>query len=139
MIDHNLMIHRFFRAVDAREWDTVGGCFADQVRLDYTSLFDGEPETLTPEEILGRWQGLLPGFEATMHFLGPLVEDGDTVECNVRGYHHLEGQTWMVAGWYTLTVIERDERPLIAGITLASSYEEGSRDLVARAQENAAR
>jgi hypothetical protein len=73
-----------------------------------------------------------------MHFVGPLLQENDTVECNVRGYHHLEGRTWMVAGWYALELAERDGRPLIAGITLDVSYEDGDRDLVTTAQERAA-
>jgi hypothetical protein len=85
--------------VDVRDWDAVTATFADRVTLDYTALFGGEPETLPPEEITGRWRGLRPGFDATMHLLGPLVDDGDIVQCNVRGYHHLDGDSWMVAGW----------------------------------------
>ena len=71
----------------------------------------------------------------TQHLLGPLAElagDG-TVECNVRGYHHLAGEVWMVAGWYVLRVA--DGR--LAGITLTGTYETGSRELLARARERA--
>ncbi|MFD1052334.1 nuclear transport factor 2 family protein, partial [Kibdelosporangium lantanae] len=123
-------IHLFFRAVDTRDWDTVAATLADQVTLDYTSLFGGEVETLTPDEITGRWRGLLPGFDATMHMLGPLVDDGDTVRCNVRAYHHIDGRTWMVAGWYTLHIVQSATGARIAGIRIESSYEEGGRDLV---------
>ena len=138
MTDHHAAIHRFFRAVDTRDWDAVTATFADQVTVDYTSLFGGEPETLSPEEITERWRGLLPGFDATMHFLGPLVEDGDTVQCNVRGYHFLDGDTWMVAGWYTLEITEPAGQVRIRGIKLQTAYEEGSRALLEKAQERAA-
>lgn len=139
MSDRHTAIHLFFRAVDTRDWDAVADALADRVTLDYTSLFGGESETLTPEEITGRWRGLLPGFDATMHLLGPLVGDGDTVQCNVRAYHHLEGKTWIVAGWYTLDVVETAAGVRIAGIKIESSYEEGSRDLVEQAQQRAER
>lgn len=137
MTDRHTAVHRFFRAVDTRDWDLVTATLADRVTLDYTSLFGGEPETLEPEEIAARWRGLLPGFDATMHFLGPLVDDGDTVQCNVRGYHRLEGETWMVAGWYTLDLSDTGGRVRIRGITLATSYEAGGRDLVEKAQQRA--
>lgn len=132
---------RFFRAVDAREWDVVTALLADVVASDYTSLFAGEPESVSGAELATRWQALLPGFDATQHFLGPLLVSGpDTVECNVRGYHVLGDEVWMVAGWYVLTV-ERGEgaAPVrISGITLVSSYETGPRELVERAQQRAA-
>ena len=130
-------IHRFFRAVDARDWETVAAGLTDQVQLDYTSLFDGDPEVLSGAEVVARWQGLLPGFDATMHLLGPALHHGETTQCNVRGYHHLDGQTWVVAGWYTLTLNSSERDPLLAGITLDVSYEEGDRGLVERAQARA--
>ncbi|PZS32931.1 MAG: hypothetical protein DLM58_08950 [Pseudonocardiales bacterium] len=134
----SLAIHRFFRAVDARDWDTASQLLADQVSIDYTSVFGGEPERVAGGEIVQRWRDLLPGFDATQHFLGPLLGTGEgVVECNVRGFHHLDGGTWMVAGWYTLTLAEDDGRVRIAGIDLAESYETGSRDLVERARQRA--
>lgn len=131
-------VGRFFRAVDTRDWDMIGSILADQVDVDYTSVFGGQPERLTGVELAERWRRMLPGFDATQHLVGPLLESGGgVVECNVRGYHHLDGQTWMVAGWYTLTLIEVDGRTRVAGIDLAASYETGSRDLVDRAQRRA--
>ena len=139
MTDRDAAIHLFFRAVDTRDWDTVAATLADRVTLDYTSLFGGEPETLGREEIVARWRGLLPGFDATMHLLGPLVDDGDTVRCNLRAYHHIDARTWLVAAWYTLDVATTDAGVRIAGITIELSYEEGGRELVALAQQRAAR
>lgn len=133
------LIHGFFRAVDRRDWDRVAAGLARYVRLDYSSLFGGEPEDLTATEVIDRWRGLLPGFDATMHMLGPLVDGVDGgLECNVRGYHALGDEVWMVAGWYTLTLTSSGESPRIAGITLATSYETGSRGLLDRAQERVA-
>lgn len=137
MTSRHTAIHLFFRAVDARDWDAVTATLADRVSLDYTSLFGGDPETLPAGEVTVRWRGLLPGFDATMHFLGPLVEDSDTVQCNVRGYHHLDGETWMVAGWYTLDVTDAGGQVRIRGITLETAYEDGSRELVDRAHRRA--
>lgn len=137
MSDRHTTINRFFRAVDTRDWDTVAATLADHVALDYTSLFGGEAEVLSPDDVTKRWRGLLPGFDATMHLLGPLIDDGDTVQCNFRGYHHIDGKTWMVAGWYTLDVVQTAAGVRIAGIKIESSYEEGSRELVEQAQQRA--
>ena len=126
---------RFFRAVDRRDWPAVRAGLADEVATDYSSLFGTDPERVTGDDLVAQWQEMLPGFDATQHFLGQLVAgDGDTLECNVRGYHHLGEETWMVAGWYVLTV---DSDGRLAGITLHTSYEEGDRGLVDKARARA--
>jgi hypothetical protein len=130
-------IVRFFRAVDTRDWDTVHALLADDVTLDYVSVFGGEVETIASDEVIRRWQGLLPGFDATQHLLGALAEFDGTVQGNVRGYHVLGDEVWMVAGWYQLSV-EPADPPRIAGIVLTATHETGSRDLLTRAQARAA-
>jgi SnoaL-like domain len=124
----------FFHAVDDRDWDAVRVGLADEVDTDYTSLFGGEPERLAAGALVQRWQGLLPGFDATQHLLGPLLVTGDVVECNVRGYHRLDGRTWMVAGRYTLTL----DGDRVAGIVLHTAYQEGDTSLVEEATARAA-
>jgi SnoaL-like protein len=123
----------FFHAVDDRDWPAVRAGLAEEVATDYTSLFGGEPERLAADALVERWRGLLPGFDATQHLLGPLVPSGTTVECNVRGYHHLDGRTWMVAGRYTLTL--HGEK--VAGIVLHTAYQEGDKSLVEEATARA--
>ena len=130
----------FFRAVDTRDWPAVESLLADRVDTDYSSVFGGDPEQLTRGDLVDRWRRLLPGFDATQHFVAPLIATGpDVWEGNVRGYHHLDGQTWMVAGWYRLAVLEISGTLAIASIRLTEAYEEGDRDLVARAQERTSR
>jgi hypothetical protein len=144
LLDITSTLGRFFRAVDAQDWGVVTTALAETVTTDYTSVFGGVPEQLSREELVTRWRGLLPGFDATQHLVGPPVvlgtPDGAWVRvgCNVRGYHHLESRTWMVAGWYTVA-LDGDAAASgswrIAGIALAMSYETGDRGLVARAQQ----
>lgn len=123
----------FFHAVDDRDWAAIRAGLADDLDVDYSSLFGGDPERLTADALIERWQGLLPGFDVTQHFLGPLVVTGDRVECNVRAYHRLDGQTWMVAGRYTLTL----EGSRIAGIVLHTKYSDGDRALTQEAAKRA--
>lgn len=127
----------FFRAVDTRDWDTVRALLADEVTLDYVSLFGGEVETLPAAEVVERWRKLLPGFDATQHFLGLLAESDGVVRGNVRGCHRLDGEEWTVAGWYDLT-LTTPGTPRIAAIVLTATYETGHRDLLGRAQDRAA-
>ncbi|RIQ17803.1 polyketide cyclase [Jiangella rhizosphaerae] len=118
-------------AVDTLDWDGVRAVLADDVRLDYTSLWGGSPETVAAAEVVRRWRGLLPGFDATQHLTGPvLATPGGRCTTTVRGYHHVaDGErsgTWMVAGWYDIRL---DHAGRISAITLHTSYEEGDRAL----------
>jgi hypothetical protein len=135
-------IVRFFHAVDDRAWDTVRAGLTGTVDTDYTSLFGGDPERLAADALVDRWRGLLPGFDGTQHLLGPIVvTPGDggraTADCNVRGYHRLDGATWMVAGRYTLTLHRTDGTWQVAGIVLRTTYQDGDPALAERAASRA--
>jgi hypothetical protein len=133
-------IGRFFRAIDERNWTMVSDLLAPQVDLDYTSLFGGDTERRGRDDVVARWSAMLPGFDATQHLIGPLLETAaGRYECNVRAYHHLDDDTWMVAGWYRLTTTAGPEGSLmLAGITLAMSYETGPRSLIEQARQRTA-
>lgn len=117
-------------AVDTLDWDGVLAVLADEVRLDYTSLWGGVVETVPAPEVVVRWRGLLPGFDATQHLTGPVLSDGDRRSTTVRAYHHaVDGDrsgTWLVAGRYDIGV---DGAGRITAITLHAAYEEGDRAL----------
>jgi hypothetical protein len=136
-------IVRFFHAVDDRDWAAVRSGLADPLDTDYTSLFGGEPERIGADALVDRWRALLPGFDGTQHFLGPIVvtptgADAARADCDVRGYHHLDGATWMVAGRYTLTLRRTGGGWLVAGIVLRTTYQDGDRTLTEKATDRAA-
>lgn len=66
-------IATMLNALDALDWETVRASFGPRVAVDYTSLFGGTAETLATDTLLERWRGLLPGFEATQHLIGPVM------------------------------------------------------------------
>jgi hypothetical protein len=130
-----------FHAVDALDWDRVKTALDDRVEVDYRSLFGGEATTPARDELIESWQGIVPGFDATQHLLGPLrIEERGTdasAETHVRAYHYLEESVWMVAGHYRIALKRRDAGWRVAGIRLDVFYQEGGPDLLARAQERA--
>ena len=74
-------------AVDDLDWETVRSSFTTEVEIDYTSLWGGEPETLTADQLIDRWRQLLPGFDATQHLIGPVaVTEADelTASCTIN-------------------------------------------------------
>ncbi|MBB4932953.1 hypothetical protein F4561_003773 [Lipingzhangella halophila] len=134
-------VTRLLSAVDRLDWDGVRSLLDSTVRLDYTSLFGGEVETVEREEVIARWRSLLPGFDATQHLTGPVtadVRDGHA-DCRtaVRAYHHLIGEegrgTWMTAGFYHISARREAAAWRISAITLEALYEEGDRALTQQA------
>lgn len=129
-------------AIDDADWTGVRACLADEVRVDYSELFGGEAETVSADELVKRWQGLVPGFDATQHMTGPcLVEEGANglvVQTHVRAYHRLGDAVWGVHGHYVVPLQRTPAGWRITGITLRMFYQEGDRDLPALAAERAA-
>lgn len=138
-------ITRMLFAIDKLDWRGVRAELADDVRIDYTSLFGGSAERLKADALLQRWQALVPGFDATQHLTGPIIvtarnAQGATAETHVRGYHYIEGEAgdvWMVAGHYVMQVARTSAGWKIAGIQLDVYRQEGNRNLVPLAMERA--
>jgi len=94
--------------IDHRRWPELRALFAETVRVDYTSLFGGEPQSLRADDLISTWQTRLTSIEATQHLLGPIavaVQGPRAIAtCHVRAYHRLPrapgGPEWMVAGHY---------------------------------------
>ena len=131
------LVTRMLFAVDVLDWAGVRATFADEVHIDYTSLFGGSPERLPADELIERWQGLLPGFAGTQHLTGPIVvtfngADEAVAETHVRAYHYVDGVpggTWVVAGHYTIPVRRDAAGWRITGVRLALIRQEGNVDL----------
>jgi hypothetical protein len=132
-------LSRMLYAIDRLDWPEVRRCFADQVRIDYTELSGGEPETLAADDLIARWRGLLPGFDATQHMTGPVLHTRDErpglrADAHVRAYHRLTGETWAVHGHYLARIADGK----ITELTLQVFYQEGDLDLPATATQRAA-
>ncbi|MFO7276014.1 MAG: nuclear transport factor 2 family protein [Pseudomonadota bacterium] len=131
------LVSRMLFAVDALDWGSVRATLADELSIDYTSLFGSSPERLAADVLIDRWKGLLPGFTATQHLTGPIVVTFEganeaVAETHVRAYHYFDGAsggTWMVAGHYTISVRKTSEGWRITGIRLALIRQEGNVDL----------
>ncbi len=123
--------------VDLHAFAPLERLFADELRLDYTSLFGGEPETLAASELMARWAGLAPGFDATRHAISDIRVDinGDEARAGaaVVGTHWLDGDTWVVSGRYAYEFARRDGEWRITAMTLIATEETGDRALVERA------
>jgi hypothetical protein len=127
-----LMLH----AIDARDWVTLRASFADEVHIDYTSLWGGEPATVKADDLVADWRPFALGFVATQHLTGPvLISDG---RAHVCAHHWLPdaegGDVWAVYGHY----IARVTGGKITELSLQTFYQEGDLDPPAVVRQRAA-
>jgi len=133
--------------VDACHWAELTVLFAPEVRVDYSSLFGGDAQAVTREDLIGGWRKLLPGFTRTCHVIGTpaVVIDGETAQAtaSVVAWHfvktpELAGRdTWLVGGCYELRFKRIDAAWRITALTLARAWAEGNLDLPKIAAERA--
>ena len=123
--------------VDLNANDRLEMLFAEEVRLDYTSLFGGAPETITGSELMDRWSSLVPGFDLTRHAISDIEVElhGHTANASasVTGTHWLEGDIWAVSGRYDYELIRLEGEWKVTALTLTATSERGDRSLIGRA------
>lgn len=128
-------------AVDLARYDLAESAFAPSIVVDYTSLWGGEPQRMTPAELMAAWRGLVPGFDATRHELRDVAAEIDgnraTATAFVDGRHWLEGRLWRPIGTYRWTLERRSGAWKVTSMTFAMTQEIGDRGLVALAAERA--
>jgi hypothetical protein len=129
---------RLFWYIDIRDWDALAGVFAEQVTLDYTSIWGGQPTVATPTQIQGEWSTLLGAFDATQHLLGNhlVTTDGDKAELTAvfQAVHLLANPfgspRWTLGGAYRIT-LERGARGwLIDAVTMTATWADGNKDIL---------
>ena len=135
-------VTRMLHAIDALDWATFRTAFTPELHLDYTSLFPGQPETLSVDTLLGRWVPFAHGYDATHHQIGPVVvvdanDDRAVAEAHVRADHFLAeaagGPIWTASGHYRWTLERRGADWKIAAIVFQLAFQDGNRDLPAMA------
>jgi hypothetical protein len=128
-------------AVDLARYDLAEAAFAPSIVIDYTSLWGGEPQRMTPADLMAAWRGLVPGFDATRHELRDVRAEvrGDraTATALVDGRHWIDGRLWRPIGTYRWTLERRGGAWKVTKMTFAMTREIGDRGLIALATERA--
>ena len=129
-------------AVDRAAYDLAEAAFAPEVLIDYTSLWGGEPATMTPKALMEGWRAIVPGFDATWHQLGPVTvsidDDAATATAFVDGRHWIGEDLWRPVGnyYWDLEIVQGDWR--VTRMVFEMTKEIGDRGLTAIAMERAA-
>lgn len=127
---------------DSGNYESLEKLYADEIRVDYTSLAGGEVEVKSPQALMTDWASVLPGFDRTRHNLSNIQVDIDgktaIAKADVEAEHYVGGLYWLAVGDYRYEFVETGEQWLIAGATFNLRREEGTRDVFGPAAENAA-
>jgi SnoaL-like domain len=139
-------VSRIGFAADLREWDACRACFADEVRVDYTSLNGGEPATVRSADLVDGWSRVFAGFDVTQHAITnhDVAVDGDRAVCRSHFVaRHLirdaaAGGFWNLGGHYRHELARTPAGWKVTAMTMTWTWEEGDRALVQRASERGA-
>jgi hypothetical protein len=133
-------------AIDVRDWDGVRAAFADEIDIDYSSLFGVPRATVGAREHVAGWEAFARHFDVTQHVTGPIVMTssgpGVIARTHVRAYHRMKGipggETWIVAGHYEVGLRRIGGAWKIVGITLRVFYQDGNISIPDAARSRAA-
>jgi hypothetical protein len=128
-------------AVDLAAYDLAEAAFAPEIVIDYTSLWGGEPATMTPADLMTAWHGIVPGFDATWHELtnvrATVTGDSAKATADVDGRHWIGDQLWRPVGTYFWDLQKIDGDWKVTRMVFTMTEEIGDRALAAQAMERA--
>jgi ketosteroid isomerase-like protein len=127
---------------DQGKFDSIAPLFAEEIQVDYTSLWGGDVQNQTPESLMTAWASVLPGFDQTYHDISSVavVINGDTATAtaDVTADHYLDEGSWQVSGQYEYRFVKQADQWQITHMTFNLTEEMGDRALVNLASERAA-
>lgn len=126
---------------DQREWDALREVFTDEVRLDYTSLQGGEPATVSRDQLVESWAGLLGKLQATQHLLTNhlVTVSEDTASCTAafQATHLLPNAhgdpIWTLGGSYRFELVRNGPTWRISAVTMAATWASGNQQIMSLA------
>jgi hypothetical protein len=128
-------------AVDRAAYDFAELAFAPSIVIDYTSLWGGEPNTMTPAELMTAWRGIVPGFDGTWHELSDVkatvIGDKATASAFVDGRHWIGDKLWRPVGNYNWDLEKISGEWKVTRMQFAMTEEIGDRAVATEAMERA--
>ncbi|MFE3188089.1 nuclear transport factor 2 family protein [Nocardia sp. NPDC059240] len=131
-------VTRLFWYIDIKDWDSFPSVFADEVTLDYSSVWGGGPATVAPAQIRADWEKLIGSFDATQHLLGNhLVSvDGDHAELTAvfQAVHILANPLgsprWTLGGTYRIGLELVDGDWKVDYMLMTAQWADGNKDIM---------
>ncbi len=128
-------------AVDLAAYDMAEKAFAPKIVIDYTSLWGGSPNTMTPKELMTAWRGIVPGFDATWHELSRVTAQVNgnkaTAGAFVDGRHWIGDKLWRPVGNYEWELEKQGGQWKVTRMAFKMTQEIGDRAVAGLAMERA--
>ncbi|WP_162958662.1 nuclear transport factor 2 family protein [Nocardia yunnanensis] len=107
--------------------------------LDYSSIWGGEPATVTPARIRQDWEKLIGDFDATQHLLGNhlVTVDGERAELTAvfQAIHLLANRfgspRWTLCGTYRIGLRLVEGAWKIDTVVMTAQWADGNKDILA--------
>jgi len=94
------VVVEYARAVDARDWAALAGCFTDDCVVDYAL----SGRATGPDEVVALCLTAVEPLDVTQHYVSNVVAavDGDTAEsvCSLAAQHVRDGRSFAFGGAY---------------------------------------
>ena len=124
-------------AADKHDWKTCRQYFTDIPFIDYSSLSGQAGATIKADELVKNWEGFLPKFRLTQHFITnhQIGISGDRATCfsYVHAIHYLPysqgGDLWSVYGTYNHELVKTQDGWKVSSMTFNLLYQEGNKAL----------
>ena len=126
---------------DRGNFESLAKLYAPEIEVDYTSAFGGEVELKSPQGLMSSWASSLPGFNRTRHQISNIetVVKGNhaIAKADVVANHYLDEMFWQISGSYEYGLVKEDGQWVIDRMIFLAKSEQGSRDIIQKAVEQA--
>ena len=126
---------------DQGNFESLQQLYAQEVEVDYTSAFGGQVELKSPQGLMTQWANTLPGFDRTRHQISNIEteinENKATATADVTANHYLNEMFWQITGSYEYGLVKEDGQWVIDKMTFIAKSEQGSRDVIDKAVQQA--
>lgn len=120
-------------AVDGKDWAKARSFFADEVRVDFTSLIGGQPATIKADDLIGGWRSNLGPKKTSLHLRGNHVVDVDgdraVIRSHAYAWNRMEGNgdpLWEVWGNYRYELRRESAGWKVTSFTFNMTHERGN-------------
>lgn len=120
-------------AVDRKDWQRARSFFADEIRVDFSSLSGAPPATISADDLIAAWSANLGPQKQSHHQRGHglVTLDGDLATIYSQGYawNRMEGNgdpLWEVWGNYTHELQRTPEGWRVTAMTFEMTHQRGN-------------
>lgn len=120
-------------AVDRKDWPKARSYFADELRVDFTSMSGGQPARMKADDLIAGWSTNLGPKKTSLHLRGnhlvTLNGDKATVYSHAYAWNRMEGNgdpLWEVWGHYVHELQRTSAGWKVTAFTFVKTNERGN-------------